>query len=184
MDLEEIYHLLKDRHGPRSDPPTWWPVFYGHSKPPEFERVITNILVQSSTWKAVPAAVEALHHLNLLTARRLADAPVEEIAIAIKPTGLHLQKARRLKAICNRTIEQFGGEEKFCNETTRSELLLMEGIGEETADRILLYSCGRLAWPVDTSYGPEIHSWPCGTAVGDAASRGSKEQNLLGRMDL
>ena len=26
----------------------------------------------------------------------------------------------------------------------------MGGIGEETADRILLYTCGRLAWPVDS----------------------------------
>ena len=26
----------------------------------------------------------------------------------------------------------------------------MGGIGEETADRILLYTCGGLAWPVDS----------------------------------
>src|SRR2546423_2239519 len=114
MELDEIYSLLKDRHGSRSDPATWWPIFYGNRKPPEFERVITNIRVQNSTWRAVPAAVEALHLQNLLSAQALADGDVEKIAICIRPTGLHLQKARRLKAICVQIMFQFGAEANFC----------------------------------------------------------------------
>ena len=32
----------------------------------------------------------------------------------------------------------------------RDQLLTIRGVGPETADRILLYTCNRLAWPVDT----------------------------------
>ena len=150
MKLADIYNHLRERHGARSDPATWWPIFYGDSTPPEFERVITNLLVQSSNWKNVPSAVDKLHARNLLTASGMATAEAEEIAECIKTTGLQSQKARRLKNLCAVIVKMFGSEAAFAREITRSELLQMVGIGEETADRILLYACGLLAWPVDS----------------------------------
>jgi endonuclease-3 related protein len=146
----KLYNDLRQRHGARSDPATWWPIFYGDSTPPEFERVITNVLVQNSNWKHVPAAVQALHNQKLLTAHGLATAPLELIAECIKPTGLQLQKAQRLKGLCSAIIQQFGSEQRFVENVSRSDLLQIPGIGQETADRILLYACNRLAWPVDT----------------------------------
>jgi endonuclease III-like uncharacterized protein len=150
MKLADIYNHLRECHGARSDPATWWPIFYGDSTPPEFERVITNILVQSSNWKNVPPAVDKLHARNLLTASGMSTAEAEEIAECIKTTGLQLQKAHRLKNLCAAIVKGFGSEAAFAREITRSELLQMGGIGDETADRILLYTCGRLAWPVDS----------------------------------
>src|SRR5437870_11996914 len=91
-----------------------------------------------------------MHLQNLLTAQGLAAGDVEKIAICVRPTGLHLQKARRLKAICSQIMIQFGEEANFCSSATRPQLLMMDGIGGGTADRIFLYSCARLAWPVDT----------------------------------
>ena len=38
----------------------------------------------------------------------------------------------------------------FCDRVTRAELLSLPGVGEETADRTLLYACSRIVWPVDT----------------------------------
>ena len=147
--IEQLYALLKERHGAKADPATWWPIFYGRIVPPEFERLITNILVQNSNWKAVPAAVEALKTKELLQASAIAKAPVEQIAACIRPTGLQLQKAGRLRNICAQVVEEFGSEAIFCRNVTRAQLLRMEGIGEPTADRTLLYVCGRLEWPVD-----------------------------------
>jgi endonuclease III-like uncharacterized protein len=47
-------------------------------------------------------------------------------------------------------VRQFGTERRFCDEVTEAQLRGVGGIGPETADRILLYTCYRLAWPVDT----------------------------------
>jgi endonuclease III-like uncharacterized protein len=144
-----LYETLKAKHGSRADPDTWWPIYYGRSVPPEFERAITNILVQNSRWRAVRQAVDALDSGGLLTASALAEAPVEAIAGCIRPTGLQTQKAQRLQALARCVVEQFGSESAFCAGATRDALLGIEGTGEETADRTLLFVCGCLEWPVD-----------------------------------
>ena len=149
MKILTLYEHLKSRFGSLADPAAWWPIFHGHTTPPEFERAITAILVQKSTWKSVPAAVHSLAQQNLLTAVALASAPAERIAACIKTTGLQLQKAIRLKALCRFALERFGTENDFCKNVTREHLRSIAGIGDETADRILLYACSRLAWPVD-----------------------------------
>ena len=97
MTLCELYETLKLHFGQQADPDTWWPIYYGRTVPPEFERTITNILVQNSSWGPVRGAVAALDQACLLTASGIAEAPEESIAECIKPTGLQTQKAKRLK---------------------------------------------------------------------------------------
>jgi len=150
LEIQALYEKLTNHFGPRSDPDTWWPIFANRTEPPEFERVITNVLVQNSSWRSVPAAVRRLDEQNLLTANTLASAPAERIAECIKPTGLQAQKALRIKTLCDVVVSRFGTESNFCKAATREDLLRIAGIGPETADRILLYACSRLAWPVDT----------------------------------
>ena len=65
-------------------------------------------------------------------------------------SGLQQQKAVRLKAIGNFVTIRFGCERTFCEQVTRADLLTLPGIGDETADRTLLYACSRIVWPVDT----------------------------------
>jgi endonuclease-3 related protein len=149
-NIQALYENLANHFGPRCDPDTWWPICANRTAPPEFERVITNVLVQNSSWRTVPATVQRLDEQNLLTASTLANAPVERIADCIKPTGLQSQKALRLKTLCDLVVTRFGTESSFCQTATRQDLLSLTGIGPETADRILLYACSRLAWPGDT----------------------------------
>ena len=150
MTLRELYESLKSRFGVQSDPDTWWPIFYGRTNPPEFERAITNILVQNSSWKPVQRAVDVMDREGFLTAGALAGASEETLADCAKPTGLQTQKSERLKRLGAFVVGRFGTEADFCSKVSRRELLSIRGIGEETADRILLYTCFRLAWPVDT----------------------------------
>lgn len=150
MTIVALYQSLKERFGSKSDPDSWWPIYYGRTDPPQFERVITNILVQNSSWKPVRAVVDSLAKQNLLSAQALASAHPEVIADCIRPTGLQRQKTGRLKTICEFVINRYGSEGCFCQNVDRQALLTIRGIGEETADRILLYACSRLAWPVDT----------------------------------
>jgi endonuclease III related protein len=150
MTLGELYETLRTEFGERADPDTWWPVCFGRTAPPAFERVISNILVQNGSWRPVRQAVEALDRAGLLTAMALAQASEEAIAECARPTGLQVQKARRLKGLAAFVLQHFGTESAFCAGVTREQLLSISGIGPETADRTLLYACGQLAWPVDT----------------------------------
>jgi endonuclease-3 related protein len=150
MTLRELYDALRNKFGERADPNRWWPIFFGRTNPPEFERVITNVLVTQSRWPRVPRAVEALERAGLLTARTLARAEEAAIAACVQPVGFQTGKASCLKAIAAFVLAHFGTEVAFCAGATREQLLTIQGVGPETADRILLYTCGRLAWPVDT----------------------------------
>jgi endonuclease-3 related protein len=141
---------LQERFGQRADPDTWWPIYYGRSDPPAFERVITNILVQQSYWPRVQSDLARFESAGLLTASALAATPEAVIAASIETTGLRTGKARALKAISQLVVDRFGTEAAFCSSVSRQELLALSGIGDETADRILLYACSQLAWPVDT----------------------------------
>jgi endonuclease-3 related protein len=150
MTLRELYDLLRVRFGRCADPDVWWPIYHGGSTPPEFERAITNVLVQNGSWKPVRAAVDLLHTRNLLTARALSLADEADLAACALPTGMQKLKARRLKALGAFVIDHFQTEQAFCARVTREQLLQLPGIGPETADRTLLYTCLRLEWPVDT----------------------------------
>ena len=60
MTIRELFDAKSREFGNRADPDRWWEIFCGRTDPPAFERAITNILVQNSSWKPVQRAVEAL----------------------------------------------------------------------------------------------------------------------------
>jgi endonuclease III-like uncharacterized protein len=150
MTIREFFETKRRDFGDRADPDRWWEIFCGRTNPPTFERAISNILVQNTSWNPVRSAVEALDRLGLLEAAALATAPLESISDCVKATGLQQQKASRLKALGGFVMTSFGNERLFCERVSRGDLLQLPGFGEETADRALLYACSRLAWPVDT----------------------------------
>lgn len=150
MTLRELYNALAEQFGEHSDPDRWWPIYYGYSDPPAFERVITSVLVQRSSWRSVRPDVDRLAAARLLTARALADATPERIAACITRSGLALVKGERLHAVGRFVVDRFGDEAAFCERVRRDELLRIHGLGEQTVARIRLYTCGRLAWPTDT----------------------------------
>ena len=146
MKLLELFETLRTYFGERADPDTWWPIYYGRTLPPEFERAITNLLVTRASWSRVRGAVDRLDQVSLLTAEALAEAREEVIASCLEPAhlGLQAQRATWLRALGEFVVQRFGTEAGFCEQVTREELLGIPGIGDESADRILLYTCGRL----------------------------------------
>ncbi len=86
---------------------------------------------------------------NLLAAR------VAEIAQAIRVGGLAGQKSSRLKAILVRLQKEHGSLSlgflcRTPDAAAREYLLSFPGIGEKTAAILLLFGCGKHAFPVDT----------------------------------
>lgn len=141
--VRRIYSILDGHYGDLN----WWP---GETP---FEVVVGAILTQNTSWHNVTQAIRNLKEAGMLCPEIMIEAQTGEIAGLIRPSGYFNIKARRLKNFLMFLFSEFGGklEKMFDTETTmlRSKLLGVNGIGEETADSILLYAGGKPVFVVD-----------------------------------
>lgn len=141
--LKKIYTLLYNEFGEMH----WWP---GEGI---FEIIVGAILTQNTSWKNVERALENLKRKNLLIAERMNGVSEKNLAEIIKPSGFYNQKAKKLKGFLNFFFKRFNGSfEKLSKEklfSLRNELLSIPGIGNETADSILLYALNKPIFVVD-----------------------------------
>jgi len=141
--LQEVYNRLLDAFGPQK----WWP---GDTP---FEILVGAVLVQNTNWQNVERAIGNLREADLLEPRALYELPEEELEDLIRPAGYYRVKATRLRALLRFVIERYGGslEAMFRRplEELRAELLGVHGVGQETADSILLYAGGMPTFVVD-----------------------------------
>ena len=132
--LLEVYRRLMDRYGPQH----WWP-----AREP-FEVIVGAVLTQSAAWSNVEKAIANLRAANKLSPASLRHLSEAELAGLIRPSGYYNVKARKLKAFAAWLGENYHDdlEKLFAGEIAdrRRELLEIYGIGEETADSILLYA--------------------------------------------
>ena len=125
----------------------WWPA----DEP--FEVMIGAILTQSAAWTNVEKGILNLKKAGALSPRALRQIPQEELATLIHPCGYFNAKAAKLKALAGWFGERFSDslEKMFAEDTgsLRRELLGVYGIGEETADSILLYAGSKPVFVID-----------------------------------
>lgn len=141
--LEDIYRRLFRCYGPQR----WWP-----GEEP-FEVMVGAVLTQSVAWKNVEKAITNLKTTNVMSPATLRSIPLQELAELIHPTIYFNQKARKLKALvewfqasCDDSLEVMCEKETFA---LRTELLFVWGIGEETADSIVLYAAEKPLFVID-----------------------------------
>lgn len=84
-----------------------------------------------------------------------ADAPLKEIESAIRPAGLHRQKARSIRAVLRAVREDRGRVSldflrRWPDQRVRDYLLDLPGVGPKTAACVLLFALRRPVLPVDT----------------------------------
>ena len=141
--LIEIYHKLLAAFGHRR----WWPA------QTRDEVIIGAILTQNVAWKNAKVAIDNLRRHNLLTLEAIHEASISEIATLIKPTRFYNQKAQKLKYFIDFLFYKYGGnlDALFSQDTgeLRRELLDIKGLGEETADSILLYAGEKPVFVID-----------------------------------
>lgn len=141
--LREVYRRLLTRYGPQG----WWP---GESR---LEVVLGAILTQGTAWTNVEKALANLKGAGLLSTRSLRDISVDALAGLLRPSGFFNVKARRAKAFIDYLWEKYGGDldSLLAGEASelRRELLSLEGIGQETADDIVLYAAGKPFFVID-----------------------------------
>lgn len=155
--ISDIFFRLLETYGPRG----WWPLralrrldprsggyHPGDFSPPvsatqRFEIGVGAILTQNTTWKQVEGCLDTLENTGLLVPEALLQAPLEIIESAIRPSGYFRMKARKLCEF-SRFFQQWDPDPP-----PRPQLLSVWGIGEETADSILLYAYGQPVFVVD-----------------------------------
>jgi endonuclease-3 related protein len=141
--LLDIYRELYKRFGPQH----WWPA----DEP--FEVIVGAILTQSTAWTNVEKAIANLKTARALYPAALRNIPEEKLAALIRPSGYYNVKARKLKAFAEWFGRQYGDslQKMFSGDISllREELLGVYGIGEETADSILLYAGNKPIFVID-----------------------------------
>ncbi len=142
MKLMEIYNRLLKHFGEQH----WWPA------DTRFEVIVGAILTQNSNWKNVEKAIANLRDNGLLNPERLHLVSEEKLKELIRPAGYYNAKSRKLKEFMNFLFENYKDLNEFLSlpaEQLRNKLLSIWGIGDETADSIVLYAADKPSFVID-----------------------------------
>jgi len=141
--LTNIYHRLLDRYGPQQ----WWPA----EEP--FEVIVGAILTQSVSWLNVERAIANLKGAGALSPQALRQLDIGVVARLIRPCGYYNAKALKLKSFARFLGERYQDnlEKLFSTSLNRlrEQLLGVHGIGQETADSIILYAAAQPIFVID-----------------------------------
>jgi len=160
-DFRWIYNNLFRIYGPQG----WWPLIdYEGSNPnktgakhgyhpqnyelPEtrnqvYEVILGTILTQNTAWTSAEKALLNLHEMGVIDPEKLLMLDDEILKSSIKCAGFLNQKADYIREVSNFYISLDGKIPK------RNDLLNVKGVGNETADSILLYAYKQPEFVVD-----------------------------------
>ena len=140
--LKESFRRLFTHFGPQD----WWPART------KFEVMVGAILPQNTNWNNVERAIHNLREKGLLDPFTLKERR-KILPELIRPTGYYKSKSRRLLNLVDYLIENYQGSvlrmRRKGLSKLRQELLLISGIGKETADSILLYALDKPVFVID-----------------------------------
>ncbi len=133
-----LYEKLLGQFGHKN----WWPA------DTPFEVVVGAVLTQQTKWENVEKAISNLKENRLMAEGLIATAELEKLEGLVRCTGFYRQKAKRLKDISTFFYENPGILDKPVDEL-RDTLLSLKGVGEETADSIVLYAADKPKFVID-----------------------------------
>lgn len=160
--LLPLRDALLDAYGPQG----WWPLasmagrrgFDGRGYHPgthawprtplqRFEIAVGAVLTQNTAWTNVEKALSSLAAAGVRLPADILALPQADLAVLIRSAGYHNQKARSLAALA----EFFRPPRALHAQCAprREVLLSVRGVGQETADSILLYAFGEPFFVVD-----------------------------------
>ena len=142
--LQEIYKKLLREYGPQY----WWP---GDTP---LEVIIGAILTQATSWTNADRAIDNLKANGKLNIYSLRDIEHNELANLLYPSVYFNAKARKVKEFVGYLWVNYGGDLDLLLDKDlkdlREELLSIYGIGNETADDIILYAANKPVFVIDS----------------------------------
>lgn len=161
--LLNIYQRLLNYYHPQH----WWPA----QEP--FEVIVGAILTQSAAWLNVEKAIANLKASGALSPQVLRVLPGAQLAALIRPCGYYNAKAFKLKSLAQWLGKYYDDSlhKLFASDIDhlRQQLLSVHGIGQETADSIILYAANKPIFVIDAytrriisriGMAPERNSYP------------------------
>ena len=158
-EIKLIYSSLYNHYGPQG----WWPLLSRDISTKEvkmvnhplnydlpktrneiYEIILGTILTQNTAWNSAEIALRNLKDLDAINPQNLLDLDSETFKQAIRSAGFLNQKSVYINEV---TKFYIGLDGKI---PTRKELLEVKGVGNETADSILLYAFKQPEFVVDT----------------------------------
>ncbi len=143
MSIPLIFERLLARYGSQH----WWPA------DTPFEVMVGAVLTQATAWTNVERAIASLKEADALSPAAIRTMDAETLATLIYSSGFHNAKALRLKALVRYISDAYDDDIEAMRlqngAKLRRELLSVNGIGDETADAILLYALGKPSFVID-----------------------------------
>ena len=132
IQAQPLFTKLLSEMGPQG----WWPA-RNH-----WEIILGAILVQNTNWRNVARSLNQLELATNLEPQKISVLPLADLQAYIRPSGFYINKSRAIQ-----TIFQWLATYDFALETVkaaygsqlRNQLLTIRGIGDETADVLLVY---------------------------------------------
>ncbi len=139
-DLLKVYNILREELGPQY----WWPAETA------FEVVVGAMLTQQTKWTNVEKAIYNLKEHGLLEPIPLAEADLLLLEDLVRCCGFYRQKAFRLKNIASYFTEnKMDDVFSLPLDVLRQRMLSLKGVGNETADSIILYAAHKPRFVID-----------------------------------
>ncbi len=132
--LRNFHDQLMAAYGPQQ----WWP-----AQTP-LEVIVGAYLTQNTSWRSVERSIANLLAHRVMNLDGLRAIPEEELRSLIRPSGYMVRKAAAIKAFVAFLDREHGSSlARLAAQPTnivRRQLRALPGVGEETADAILLYA--------------------------------------------
>ena len=142
--LIDLYEKLLHAY----DVQDWWP---GREDP--FEVIVGAILTQHTTWANAASAIDSLRRAQAMTPEAIRTAEARDLQAPIRTSGFYRAKATTLKAfrgmLWNDHADDLSQLLAQPLVDLRAKLLSVRGIGDETADAILVYAAGKPSFVID-----------------------------------
>ena len=132
MTQYELFHRLLEEMGETG----WWPA---ESK---VEIVVGAIMIQNTTAANAERAVMNIGQATQFDTQAILDLPREELEVLVRPAGFYKNKSKAVHSVLHWFDEHdndLRGIVRKYESNLRQELLKLHGVGDETADVLLLY---------------------------------------------
>ncbi len=140
--IRKLFDLLFAIYGEQH----WWPSKSGT----RWEIVAGAVLVQNTAWCNVEKALANLEVADRMSPESVLALPDDELRELIRPAGFFKAKCAYLKAAAAFFLSHEADFLKSADiPALRRQLLSVKGVGEETADDILLYAFKKPVFIID-----------------------------------